>query len=141
MVSEALRLLDEGTRLVESGSSFINAAQLEALPTLSADEVDALDIGVIRVDDLDVIQLYNKTEGRFTGYDPERLIGKNFFNELAPCTATTPFLGVFTQGLTRGELNTLFPYTFTYRMRATNVLIHLYRCPATSTNWVLVKPL
>ena len=65
--------------------------------------------------------------------------GKSFFTQVAPCTNNNLFFGSFKKGVQDGELNVLFPYTFTYRMRPTNVKVHIYRDAATRTNWVLVK--
>jgi hypothetical protein len=32
-----------------------------------------------------------------------------------------------------------FPYTFTFKLKPTNVRIHMYRCPSTRTNWCFVQ--
>ena len=31
-------------------------------------------------------------------------------------------------------------YVFTYKMKPTNVMIHLYHDPSSKTNWIFVKP-
>jgi photoactive yellow protein len=47
-------------------------------------------------------------------------------------------LGKFKDGVAKGALDTEFNYTFTYKMKPTNVAIRLYRHAATGTNWVFV---
>lgn len=64
--------------------------------------------------------------------------GKNFFTEVAPCTNNRLFFGRFKQGVAKGVLDVEFDYTFTYKMRPTNVTIRLYRDGALRKNWVFV---
>jgi len=64
-------------------------------------------------------------------------MGKNFFTQVAPCTNNRLFFGRFKDGVSAGELDTEFNYTFTYKMKPTNVVIRLLR-DGSSTNWVFV---
>lgn len=113
---------------------------LERLPTLRPDELDALPFGVVQVDDAGVIEFYNKFESELANVPRERAEGRNFFTQVAPCTNNRLIHGRFQQGVASGELDVCLPYTFTYKMRPTNVRIHLYRDGQTETNWVLVQP-
>lgn len=119
--------------------SIVNESVLQKLPSLSAAELDALSIGVVKVDDQGVIQMYNKEEGRIGNVNPASVIGKNFFTQVAPCTNNRLFFGKFKEGVSKGSLAFSMPYTFTYKIKPTNVMIQMYRDPNTSSNWVLVK--
>lgn len=119
--------------------SILNESVLKKLPSLSAAELDALSIGVVKVDDKGTIQMYNKEEGRIGNVNPASVIGKNFFTQVAPCTNNRLFFGKFKEGVAKGSMSFSMPYTFTYKIKPTNVLIQMYRDTATNTNWIIVK--
>lgn len=110
------------------------------LPEMSREEIDALDVGVIQLDDAGYVLLYNQAESRFSGIPVSQAEGQHFFGELAPCTNNRILYGRFQEGVRTGSLDTRISYTFTYKMRPTHVNLHLYRHPATRTNWLLVEP-
>lgn len=132
------RLYEHAARMAEREELSI-APSLGQLSDLTVDERDALDFGVVELDDDGVVLSYNRYEARLTGLEPEEAVGRQFFRDLAPCTNNSLFRGLFERGIAEGELNHLFPYTFTYRMRPTNVKVHLYRDASRATNWLLVK--
>jgi photoactive yellow protein len=102
-------------------------------------QVDSLDFGFVKVDDTGKILLYNRYEGEMGGNNAAICEGKNFFTEVAPCTNNALFFGQFKKGIAANNLNLLFPYTFTYKLKPTNVKVHMFRDPETKTNVVLVK--
>ena len=53
--------------------------------------------------------------------------GRNFFTQVAPCTNNRLMFGKFKDGVSKGELDSEFNYTITYKMKPTNVQIRLYR--------------
>jgi photoactive yellow protein len=118
---------------------FVTEDILQKLPLLTPRDIDRLDFGCVKVSDQGLVQMYNKWESEFAGVPQETALGRNFFRELAPCTNNRLIFGRFKDGVTQGELNTLVSYAFTYKMRPTLVRVHLYRDPATKTNWVLVQ--
>ena len=118
--------------------SFVPQTLLQILPTLSRDLADAQPFGVVRVDDAGVVQLYNRWESALAGVAPADAEGRNFFTQVAPCTNNRLVYGKFQDGLRSGRLDTEFHYTFTYKMKPTNVAIRLYRDVPTSTNWIFV---
>ncbi len=120
-------------------SSFAGADRLQALPSMTREQIDALDFGVVQVDETGTIKLYNRYEAELAGLSPQAVEGKNFFTQVAPCTNNDIFYGTFRKGLEDSDLNVLFLYTFTYKIAPTNVKVHLYRHPASATNWILVK--
>ncbi|MBC7542733.1 MAG: photoactive yellow protein [Candidatus Sericytochromatia bacterium] len=119
---------------------FVPDAVLQQLDNLSRTEADSLPFGAIRVDDAGIIQLYNRFESELVGITTAQAEGLNFFTRIAPCTNNRLFFGRFKEGLAANALDIVFPYTFTYKMRATNVLAHLYRTQsATPTNWLFIE--
>lgn len=119
--------------------NFVPPDVLANLPMMSRSQVDALDFGVVKVKDDCTIELFNRYESELAGLTPEQVEGKRFFGEIAPCTNNRLVKGKFLEGIADGRLDAVIPYTFTYKMKPTNVILHLYRDPMTKTNWVLVK--
>ncbi|MEO1483980.1 MAG: helix-turn-helix domain-containing protein [Myxococcota bacterium] len=110
------------------------------LPHMSREQIDALDVGVIQLDDAGFVRLYNLAESGFAGIPVDEAEGQHFFGELAPCTKNRIIYGRFKEGVRSNQLDFRILYTFTYRMRPTNVELHLYRDSETRTNWILVDP-
>jgi len=119
--------------------SFVTAEIGSNLASLSRDAADAAEFGIVKVDDEGRIELYNKYEAELAGVTPAAAEGRNFFTEIAPCTNNKLFHGRFQSGVAADELDSEFNYTFTYKLRPTNVAIHLKRDPETKSNWVFVK--
>jgi photoactive yellow protein len=124
---------------VGTTTSFVSSEMLSVLPTMSRARMDACDFGIIQVDDSGTILAYNRYEAELAGVEPSHVEGKNFFTQVAPCTNNRLLAGRFFDGVAAGSLNEVVPYTFSYRMKPTNVTIHLFRDPSTRTNWILVK--
>ncbi|HHP7237089.1 PAS domain-containing protein [Longibacter sp.] len=110
----------------------------EKLHRSSDDQLHAASFGIVRVDDGGNVEFYNQYESELSGVSPEDAIGRNFFNQLAPCANNRIFQGRFKKGVRTGSLDEQFTYTFTYKMRPTLVEIRLYR-DTQSNNWVLVR--
>ena len=62
------------------------------------------------------------------------MIGRNFFNEIAPCCNKPSFRGVFDAGVRSGHLNAIFDYVFDYKMNPTRVKIQMKAALATATH-------
>ena len=111
------------------------------LAKLTAKEVDELAFGAVQLDGKGTILQYNAAEASITGRDAKAAIGKNFFREVAPCTSTPRFKGLFDKGVREGDLNTMFEYTFDYNMQPTKVKIHMKKAIAGDSYWIFVKRL
>ncbi len=118
--------------------SFVSPQILNQLPTLSPSTADSQPFGIVKMDDNGNIQMYNKWEADLAGIAQASAIGKNFFTQIAPCTNNRLVHGKFKDGVAKGELDTEFGYTFTYKMKPTNVVLRLVRHAASGTNWVFV---
>ena len=112
--------------------------EVEVLVQLSPEALDELPMGAIKLDAEGNILLYNTGESRISGRQRSEVVGKNFFEEVAPCTNVREFAGEFRAGVERRELNHVFPYTFDFRMRPVRVWIRLYYSEATESAWIFV---
>jgi photoactive yellow protein len=65
-------------------------------------------------------------------------MGKNFFEQVAPCTNVQEFAGRFFEGVEQRNLNCTFPYLFDFQMRPTRVWIRMYFSERTETAWIFV---
>ncbi|EMY59805.1 PAS domain-containing protein [Leptospira terpstrae] len=120
-------------------SKFIDPNILGKLGTLTQAEADAAAFGVVKVDGNGKILLYNKYESELANVPIQTAVGKNFFTEVAICTNNRIFYGRFKEGMLTGDLDIAFNYVFTYKMKPTNVVIHLYHDKTSDTNWIFVK--
>ncbi|MGF1444964.1 MAG: photoactive yellow protein [Pikeienuella sp.] len=98
-----------------------------------------LPFGAILVDRSGKVLKYNKAEGLIAGRKPENVIGKNFFNELAPCAKGKRFHGEFLKFAKTGQVNTLFDYQFGYKGADVKVRIHLKAAGDGKSCWIFVK--
>jgi photoactive yellow protein len=110
-----------------------------ALAKMSAGEIDGLAFGAVQVDLTGKILMYNTAEGEITGRDPKAVIGKNFFEEVAPCTKSPEFYGKFQAGVTDPNFSTLFEYTFDYQMQPTKVKVHMKKGFDNNSVWIFIK--
>lgn len=120
-------------------NTFVDNAILNKLGNLTRIEADNAAFGIIKLDADGKILLYNKYESILAGVPIEKAEGKNFFTDIAVCTNNRIFFGKFKEGIAQGNLDLVFNYVFTYKMKPTNVVIHLYYDKISKTNWVFVK--
>jgi photoactive yellow protein len=108
-------------------------------------EIDDLAFGAIEIDHSGKILRYNAAEGDISGRDPDEVIGKDFFTEVAPCTDTEDFRGRFQKGTESGHLDVQINYTFDYQMAPTQVRVRMQESPQGddywNTYWIFVKRL
>ncbi len=109
------------------------------LAKLDDKELDGLAFGAIQLDGEGKILSYNTAEAKITGRKAEDVIGKNFFQEVAPCTRRPEFYGVFKEGVKKKELNTMIEYVFDYKMNPTKVKVHMKKALAGDSYWIIVK--
>ena len=119
--------------------SFESKDLANVLAKMGDKEIDQLAFGAIKVDAEGKILQYNAAEGEITGRDPKEVIGKNFFTEVAPCTNRPEFYGKFKEGVSKGDLNTLFEYVFDYKMKPTKVKVHMMKAVVGEGYFIFVK--
>jgi len=128
--------------LIDAAPEFVPASVLSRLEELSSDQLDDLDIGVIRLSDRGAVQFVNEAGLELPGLsgrnDKTTILGKNFFYELAPSTNNNLFFGRFKEGLNQGAMDARFPYTFISPGQGPKVLmVHLHSKPDSDAQWLL----
>lgn len=113
--------------------------EFERIDQMSVQELDALPFGAIRLDRDGNILTYNMTESKLTGRDPKRVVGRNFFRDVAPCTNVQAFAGRFREGVAKKEMHAIFPYRFDFEMAPRDVTVTLFYSKQTDTAWVFVR--
>jgi photoactive yellow protein len=106
---------------------------------LTESELDTLPVGMIQLDRTGRVLKYNQAESDFARVSKQDAIGKNFFDEVAPCTKVQEFHGKFLEGVQSQNLHTVFNYEFKFRDgRRKDVVISMFYSGSTETVWVLV---
>jgi photoactive yellow protein len=111
------------------------------LSKMSTKQIDELAFGAIQLDGQGKILRYNEAEAQITGRQASAVIGTNFFRDVAPCTNTARFKGVFDAGVRANNLNTMFEYVFDYKMTPTKVKIHMKKAISDGSFWIVVTRL
>jgi photoactive yellow protein len=112
--------------------------ELNRIDRMSESELDHLPFGAIRLDRDGKVLSYNQTESNLTGRKKERVIGRNFFTEVAPCTNVQAFAGQFREGVAKRDMHVVFPYRFDFQMAPRDVTVTLFYSQETDTAWVFV---
>ncbi|KYF67687.1 hypothetical protein BE04_19080, partial [Sorangium cellulosum] len=103
---------------------------VERLAEMTSQEVDDLPYGFIMLDDEGVVLLYNRYEQRMSRLPSARVVGRNFFQEIAPCTRVEAFLGRF-RALAQQPPGATdrFAFRFHFLHGAQDVFVQLARAP------------
>lgn len=95
---------------------------------LPMDRLDELPFGAIVVDPDGTIREYNEYETRLSHFAKEAVIGKNFFHDVAPCTAVHAFEGRMQSFLrTSDRVSEKFDYFFPFHHGGVTVEITFLR--------------
>ncbi len=122
-----------------TAASLTSVTELESISRMSEVELDGLPFGAIRLDRDGKILSFNMSESKLTGRTKERVIGRNFFTEVAPCTNVMAFAGRFREGMKTKELHAIFPYRFDFQMAPRDVTVTLFYSKQTDSAWVFVR--
>ncbi len=130
---------------IEAASPFVDSETIERLPQMEASELEALNAGVVRLNDDGTVEYLNEAALQLPGLpsdeDRTAFVGKNFFLELAPSTNNNLFYGRFRKGQRRGTMDARFPYTFTSPDDGPQPFdVHLHRKPDGDSTWLLFRP-
>src|SRR4051812_15181570 len=97
-----------------------NAADFDAviddagLKALASEDYDALPFGSIKLDRSGRVTLYNKAERELARRDAVDVLGKLFFEEVAPCTNNAAFRGRLDELARNGGKSARFDYLFMF---------------------------
>lgn len=103
----------------------------DELHGLTASEIDALPFGYVALAPDGTIRKYNRYEADLARRDPQQVLGKNFFREVAPCTQVQEFEGRFRRFVDdeNGEPHLSFDFEFGFEHGTQKVRIGLVRSP------------
>lgn len=109
------------------------------LDQLTAEELDALEFGVIGFDDQTIVRAYNAFESRMAGLSLDRVVGAPLFSTVAQCMNNFMVAQRFEDAAAAGEtLDVQLDYVFTLRMRPSKVRLRLVAVPGAALRYVLV---
>lgn len=117
----------------------MNAGQMRKL---TRNDYDDLPFGVIELNRDFEILTYNQSESTLARRSPGQTIGRNFFRDVAPCTAVEDFRGHIQRLMADGvvaDTEARFDYVFLFQWGRRRVRIRALR--GTDTCWVFVTPL
>lgn len=124
---------------MENDEHLVGRIDIERIEKFGEPELDQLPFGAIRLDKDGTILSYNKAEATLSGRKREKVMGKNFFTDVAPCTNVQDFAGTFREGVRKGSLHVVFPYIFDFEMEPLHVWVTLFYSNETDTAWVFVR--
>ncbi len=99
-------------------------AIVDRIEAMGPAELDELPMGVITLDLEAKIVRYNKKEAELARLDQRSQIGKDFFKEVAPCTASPDFQGRF-QTLAQNAKGGVENFDYTFRFSWGNQRVHI----------------
>ena len=126
---------------VDAPSLFDDGLDLAALDRYDDAQLDELPFGVIALDPHGTIVRYNLAEARLARLDRTQVVGKDFFRQIAPCTATPAFEGRVRAFLTGAEPRIAFPYVFDFKFGAQEVQVELVRVGRADRVYVCINRL
>lgn len=113
---------------------------IEDLSQVPPEVLDALPYGAIQLTGEGVITAYSRAESELSGLSPDRVIGKNFFRQVAPCTAVREFQGALENLRAKGENGRAkLRFVFTFARGAKLVEVAMVYHAATDTATLLVR--
>ncbi len=110
-------------------------AELERF-SLDPSAFDELEFGLIGMQLDGTVVIYNRLESEFSGIKAQRIMGLNFFTDVAPCTNNYLISGRFE---TEPELDETIDYVFTLKMRPTRVQLRLLKAEPSQHQFLVVR--
>jgi photoactive yellow protein len=117
--------------------TFDDPGILEDLELLTPAAMDAENFGIIVMSGSGKVEAYNAFEASMAGLSPSRVVGLNFFSDVAPCTNNYMVAGRYEA---EADLDEIIPYVFTLRMKPKRVHLRLLKSPKARFSYLLVRP-
>jgi photoactive yellow protein len=109
---------------------------LHELESAAVESFDDLDFGLITMDRRGTVLAYNANESKRSGLSPERVLGRNFFVEVGPCTNNYMIAERYHD---MDQLDEVLDYVFTFRMRPTPVRLRLLAATGSPRQYLAVR--
>lgn len=126
-------------RIVSAGSVslvFDDPGLLDALEALLLDRIDEAGFGIIVMDRDGRVIGYNAVESEQSGLSADRVMGRNFFTDVGPCTNNYLIAQRF---LDCDELDEQLDYVFTFRMAPVAVRLRLLARAGSPRQYLAVR--
>lgn len=127
--------------LGDAPTSFDDGFDVFALDGYDDARLDDLRFGVICLDERGTVLRYNLAEARLARLDRSKVIGRDFFRRIAPCTATEDFEGRFRSFIAGREPRVSFRYVFDFKFGAQEVTVELVRPPSPGRFYLCINRL
>lgn len=101
----------------------------------SAAALDGLPFGLIAMSLDGKVEHYNTSEGRYAGLSASRVVGRNFFTTVGPCTNNAMVAERF---MREPDLDASIDYVFTFRMAPQKVRLRMMRKPGVARMFLAV---
>lgn len=98
-------------------------------------DLDDLEFGVVEMNHACIVLRYNAVESHFAGLSRERVVGRHFFREVAPCSDNRRVAHRYAQA----ALDETIAYTFAMRMKPVPVTLRMVKAPASDRMYLLVR--
>lgn len=112
-----------------------NEVSLATLISSTKVTLDNLPYGVIGLSSDGIVEIYNATEAELAGLPAEKVLGGNFFHNVAQCMNNFMVAQRF---LDEPEIDTTIDFVLTLRMRPTPVKLRLLQSKTASLHFVLI---
>jgi photoactive yellow protein len=116
--------------------SFADVHLLDLLEAAPLQRMDELDFGLIAMDRRGEVLGYNTFESQRSGIARERVVGRNFFVDIGPCTNNDMVAERYHDG---EELDEEMDYLFTLRMAPTPVTLRLLAHRGSARQYLAVR--
>jgi photoactive yellow protein len=117
-------VIEEAAAQLGSGMAFDAPGFAEWLNGADAVMLDALPWGLIALRRDGVVTHYNLAEAALSGLTPKRVVGRNFFSSVAPCTNNFMVAHRFQ---TEHAIDDIIDYVFTLRIAPVKVRLRLIK--------------
>lgn len=97
--------------------------------------LDGAPFGIVAMDPSGAVVAYNAHESQVSGLSAARVLGRNFFSEVGPCTNNFMVAQRFEEEL---MLDEVLPYVFTLKMKPRRVSLRLLKSPHARRQYLLV---
>jgi photoactive yellow protein len=109
---------------------------LDWLDAASAEDMDLVAFGIIGMAADATVDRYNAIEAERAGMTPSRVIGRNFFTSVGPCSNNAMIAGRFQAP---DALDATIDYVFTFRMAVSPVRLRLLKRAGSGPMYLLVE--
>ena len=109
---------------------------LATLSISTASAVDDLPYGVIGLSPDGLVKVYNATESKLAGLPASRVLGGDFFNNIAQCMNNFMVAQRF---IDEPEIDATIDFVLTLRMRPTPVKLRMLQSAIVELHYVLIQ--